>query len=75
MVPVFVNGARLDVPAGAPLSAVLAEHDPESLALLVDGGGAVTDARGLPVDADAPVHAGAIYRIRRSARRDGVVDA
>jgi hypothetical protein len=75
LVPVFINGARRDVPAGAPLSAVLAEHDPEALALLVDASGAVTDARGLPVDPDTPVHAGAIYRIRRSARRDGVVDA
>jgi hypothetical protein len=72
---VFVNGIRIDAPAGTPLSAVLAEHDAEMLAMLLDPSGGVTDARGLPVEPDAPVHAGAIYRIRVSARRDGAVDA
>jgi hypothetical protein len=72
---VFINGTRIDAPAGAPLSAVLADHAPDALAVLLDPAGGVTDARGLPVAPDAPVHAGAIYRVRATARRDGAVDA
>jgi hypothetical protein len=71
---VFINGLPVTAVAGTPLSRVLADHDPELLATVLDPQGGVTDARGLPVAPDAPVHAGAIYRIRQSARRQGGVD-
>ena len=74
-VPIFINAATVQAPAGSSLGTVLADHDPDLLNSLLDGSGEVTDARGLPVDPDAPIHAGAIYRVYRRARRDGPADA
>lgn len=74
-VPIFINGSTVQAPPGSSLGRVLADHDPELLAALLDGSGAVTDARGLPVDPDAPVHGGAIYRVFRRARRNEATDA
>lgn len=73
--PIFLNGTPLRVPSGASLGSVLADHDPDLLAALLGEGAQATDARGLPVDPGAPVHAGAIYRVFRSARRDESHDA
>ena len=73
--PIFLNGTPLRVAAGTSLGRVLADHDPDLLAALLGGGGQAPDARGLPVDPDAEVHAGAIYRVFRSARRDEATDA
>jgi hypothetical protein len=73
--PIFLNGSPLRVPSGSSLGTVLAEHDPDLLAAMLGHGAQATDARGLPVDPDAPVHAGAIYRVFRSARRDEAFDA
>lgn len=74
-IPVFLNGAPLRVAPGTTLGGVLADHDPDLLAALLDGAGQATDGRGLPVDPDAPVHAGAIYRVFRSSRRPESGDA
>lgn len=74
-IPVFVNGAPVRVAAGTTLSQLLAEQDPDLLAGMLDGTGRATDGRGIAVDPDAPVHAGAIYRVFRSARRDPDADA
>lgn len=68
--PIFLNGTTLQAPAGSTLGQVLGQQRPDLFATLMDGSGQVTDARGLPVDPDAPVHAGAIYRIVRSSRRE-----
>jgi hypothetical protein len=73
-IPVFVNGTPLRVAPGSSLAQLLGVHDPDLLALLL-GGAAATDARGLPVDPDAPVTAGAIYRLQRSARTADSTDA
>lgn len=73
--PIFVNGEVIQATEGEALSGVLARVDTELLAVLMDPDGMVTDARGLPVEPDSPVHGGAIYRIRRSARREGSADA
>lgn len=73
--PIFLNGTPLRVPSGSSLGTVLAEHDTDLLAALLGAGAQATDARGLPVDPDDPVHAGAIYRVFRSARRDEALDA
>ncbi len=74
-IPVFLNGTPLQARAGTTLGQLLAEHDADLLAALLGGGGQVTDARGIAVDPDAPIHAGAIYRAFRSARRDPDADA
>lgn len=74
-IPVFLNGAPLRAAAGATLGDLLAEHDPALLAAMLDGSGRATDGRGIAVDPDAPIHAGAIYRVFRSARRDPDADA
>ncbi len=66
--PIFINGARVQAPAGSSLGTVLADHDPGLLESLLQGSGEVTDARGRTVDPDAPVHAGASYRVFRQAR-------
>lgn len=68
--PIFINGSTVHAPAGTTLGQVLAVSEPELFATLMDGTGQVTDARGLAVDPESLVHAGAIYRIFRSSRRD-----
>ncbi len=73
--PIFINGSTVMAGAGSSLGAVLADHDPDLLKALLDGSGQVTDARGLPVDPDAPVYGGAIYRVFKRSRRDESVDA
>jgi hypothetical protein len=74
-IPIFINERPVRAPRGATLGQVLAEHDPELLAELLGGTAQATDARGLPVDPDLPVHAGAIRRVRRTARHQGGADA
>jgi hypothetical protein len=74
-IPVFLNGTSLRAPAGATLGQLLAEHDAPLLAAMLDGSGRATDGRGIAVDPDALLHAGAIYRVFRSARRDPDADA
>ena len=76
LIPAFLNGRQFPVSPGTTLRKLLAEHEPELHAALANGTAAATDARGLPVDPDAPVAAGAIYRVSRSARHaQGDVDA
>ena len=68
--PIFINGSTVHAPSGSSVGQVVAVEFPELFTALMDGSGQVTDARGLPVDPDGPVHAGAIYRIFRSSRRE-----
>lgn len=70
-IPVFVNGRVVPAAPGASLAQVLGDHAPDLLVALL-GGAPVTDARMLPVDPDAPVYPGAIYRI---AARGGAPEA
>jgi hypothetical protein len=67
-ISVFLNGRHLPASPGSSLRQLLAEHEPDLHASLGRGGAAATDARGLPVDPDAPLTAGAIFRVGRSAR-------
>lgn len=67
-IPVFLNGRPARVPAGSTLRQLVLQEDPELGASLQGGLAAVSDARGLPVDADAVLVAGAIFRVFRSAR-------
>ncbi|HEX8724292.1 MAG TPA: hypothetical protein VF737_02765 [Gemmatimonadaceae bacterium] len=67
-VRVFVNAAGVDVPRGATaLDAVRAWRPAEADAVAA-GSRAITDSRGLPLPADAPMPAGAI--LRTIANRD-----
>lgn len=65
---IFVNEKAYTLPAGATARDAIAVVAPE----LVGGlsAGQVTDARGLPVELDAPLGVGAILRAARSARRE-----
>lgn len=74
-IPIFVNEHPLQVPVGASLRTILADYDPGLAEAMRDKVARCTDGRGLPVDADAAVHAGAIFRILRSARPGEVSDA
>jgi hypothetical protein len=51
------------------LRQLLAEHAPDLHASLAAGTASASDARGLPLDPDAPLAAGAICRVARSARQ------
>ena len=73
-IPVFVNGRVLAAVPGTSLARLLGEHEPELLAAILDGA-PVTDARVLPVDPDAPVYAGAIYRVSARGRLSEATDA
>lgn len=73
--PVFLNGRALSAPSGQTLADLLAEHEPDLLIALMAGEGFATDARGIPVETGVPLTAGAIFRVRRSARLGGTADA
>lgn len=62
-VRVYVNGRGVDAPAGgSPVDAVRVA-DPALADAIVAGERLVTDSRGLPVEAGAPLYHGAIFRV------------
>ncbi len=63
------------MPAGETLGDLLAEHEPDLFAALLGGQAIATDGRALPVDPAQTLTAGAIFRVRRSARLGGIADA
>ncbi|HEX4935851.1 MAG TPA: hypothetical protein VFV33_21875 [Gemmatimonadaceae bacterium] len=68
-VRVYVNGRGLDAPAdGTPIDAVRLV-DPALAESIVAGERLVTDSRGLPVASDAPLFAGAIFRVVSNRQR------
>jgi hypothetical protein len=69
---IFLNEKGHTLPAGATARDAVAAGAPELLAGLAPG--QVTDARGLAVELDAPLAAGAILRASRSARREAAPD-
>jgi hypothetical protein len=75
LIPVFLNGTPLRVPAGSTLGQLLAEHDPDLLAALLGGSAVATDARDIVADPDAALSGGAIFRVRRSSRTPEPTDA
>ena len=66
MVPVFVNGARVEVPAEAPVLDAVRQWDAEAAREIAAGKRALTDGRGLPLDPGAAVAAGTIVRVLRA---------
>jgi hypothetical protein len=72
---VFVNGVGLDVPTGATALDAVRGWSAEAAEAVVRGASVITDSRGLPAPADAPIQAGAIFRViparaRPAAPRD-----
>ena len=67
---VFVNGVGLDVPAGATALDAVRGWNADAAAAVARGASVITDSRGLPAAADAPIQAGAIFRViaTRTAR-------
>lgn len=69
-VRVFVDGAGLDVPRGATALDAVRARSVAAAEAVRGGGRVITDSRGLPVAPDAPVVAGAIFRLVASRTRD-----
>lgn len=72
---VFVDERPVSVPPDAVARDAVAALDPALLARLEDGTAYLTDARGIRLEAGAPLAAGAIVRVVRSARRSADSDA
>ena len=62
----FVNGRGLDVAGGATAIDALRAGDPAEAEAVERGERAITDSRGLPLEPNALVFAGAIYRTVRA---------
>ena len=69
-VVVYVNERRLEVPAGATALDAVRAWSTDAARDVQRGVRAITDSRGLPAAADAPVYAGAIFRLT-TARAGG----
>ncbi len=66
---VFVNGAGLDLPAGATALDAVRGWSADAADAVVRGESVITDSRGLPAAADTPIQAGAIFRVIPARRR------
>lgn len=75
---VFVNAVGVDVGAGASALDAVRQWSAEEADKVVRGERVITDSRGLPIAADAPVSAGSIFRLvpvrPRSTGRDSTHD-
>jgi hypothetical protein len=67
---VFVNGARVEMAAGAVVLDAITAADPAAADAIRAGTRAVADSRGLPVAPDAPLTGGFVMRVI-SARAAG----
>ena len=72
-VRVYVNGRGVDAPSNGRAIDAIRASDPAVAAQVVAGERALTDSRGLPIGADAPICEGAILRVVgvRAAREGG----
>lgn len=68
---VYVDGTGLDVARGATALDAVQARSAEAAAAVRAGTRVITDSRGLPVAPDAPVAAGAIFRLVAARTRDG----
>lgn len=69
-IPVFINGYRVEAPAGATVAGAVALHDPALAEQVATGAAYVTDGRGIRIADSQAVHAGAILRVVVSSRRN-----
>ena len=75
MFRVFVDAIAVEVEPGSVARDAVAARDPSLLARLDDGTAYLTDGRGIRLDPGAPLAAGAILRVVKSARRASESDA
>lgn len=73
MVPVYVNGARVEVAADAPVIEAVRAWDADAAREVASGARVLTDSRGLPLDPASPGVAGTIVRVLHA--RDRSADA
>ncbi len=69
-VRIFVDERPIAVASGTTVLEAVGEEDAELTAALREGRAYVTDGVGRPMELDARVFPGAIFRVVRSARRD-----
>ena len=69
LIPVFLNGQPHRVSPGTTLAGLVAVADPELATALGAGEAQAADGRGISANGDAPLAAGDIYRVFRSARQ------
>ena len=67
---VFVNGKGYDAPAGGTALDAVALHAAALADAVRAGSLLVTDSRGLPIPADTPLVAGAVFRLVPNRERD-----
>ncbi|MDQ3995792.1 MAG: hypothetical protein M3303_02105 [Gemmatimonadota bacterium] len=68
---VFVNGVGLDVATGATALDAVRGWSAGAADAVARGASVITDSRGLPVLPDAPIQAGAIFRVVPVRARSG----
>jgi len=69
-VRIYINAKPVDVTASATALEAVEQWDATQAAAIRNGERMITDSRGIPTTADAPIHNGAIFRIVR-ARQTG----
>lgn len=74
-IPVFVNGARVEVPARSTALDAVRAWNAAAADEVASGARVLTDSRGLALAADAPVQAGTIVRLLAARDRDAADDA
>ena len=67
---VFVNGRGYDAPSGGTVLDAVAVHRASDVDAVRAGRLLVTDSRGLPIPADAPLQNGAVLRLIPNRERD-----
>lgn len=72
---VFVNGVRVEVPAGAVVLDAIAEVDGAAAAAIRAGAKAAVDSRGLPVAPDASLTGGFVLRVVSARARAAEAEA
>ena len=60
---VYVDAKPVDVPKAATVLDAIEIADPDLASAVRAGTSRVTDSRGLPINADVPLHGGAILRV------------
>ena len=65
-VRIYINAKPVDVLATATALEAVEQWDSSQAAAIRNGERMITDSRGIPTTADAPVHNGAIFRIVRA---------
>lgn len=69
LIRAYVNGKSVDVAAGATALDAVRAYDPDVADQVAAGDRALTDSRGLPLEAAAPIVGGSIMRIVSGRRR------